>query len=510
MGADAELMASLRFWSIPLTLFAATLGAYLGMVSMQLRHGSLGGGVVFEFLAWFGLAFVTYAAAIFWLERWWSNERRTRPGGRPGVRGFFLVGGLWLGGLLFRWLLLRTYPTLSSDVFRYIWDGHVAVNGISPYQFPIHASQLDWLDIPYRGQAHHVHMASPYMPVAQWYFTAIAIFYPLEPVSFQTAAVLLDLGTAYVLSRLLTLADLPAHRLLIYLWNPLAIVETAQGAHLDALMVLLAFLAVYALMGRSAALHRAPETGRVFSPRPPPLPFTVLTPALLALATLTKLVPLVLAPVFWWRWNWGSRLLYGYLVVGLLVAPALRAGWGLSGDLDGRGLFGALRIYLDEWNFNSGLFHWLEEWLKEMGIGSPMAQAKEITFFLLFLLLLGVWLWSRRTRDDSRSTLRLFAVPLGGYLLLTSTVHPWYLLALLPFLPLLTPGSDESARVWLWLLPWLWLSGALALSYVTYLDPANQREYELVRQLEWLPALLLLGVALRWGDSGRLFRLERG
>ena len=502
-------MASLRFWSIPLALFAISLGAYLGMVAMQLRHGSLGGSVVYEFLAWFGLAFVTYATAIFWLERWWSSEKRTRPGGRPGVRGFFLVGGLWLGGCLFRWLLLQTYPTLSSDVFRYIWDGHVSVNGVSPYQFPIHASQLDWLDIPYRAQAHHVHMASPYMPVAQWYFTAVAIFYPLEPISFQTAAVLMDLGTAYILSRLLALAGLPAHRLLIYLWNPLAIVETAQGAHLDALMVLLALLAVYTMTGRSAALARAAEAGRAATGLSR-LPFSVLTPALLALATLTKLVPFVLVPVFWWRWNWGSRLLYGYLVVGLLVAPALRAGWGLFGELDGRGLFGALRIYLDEWNFNSGLFHWLEDWLTQMGIGRPNAQAKEITFFLLFLLLVGVWLWSRQTCDDPRSTLRWLAVPLGGYLLLTTTVHPWYLLALLPFLPLLTPETDESTRVWLWLLPWLWLSGALALSYITYLDPANQREYELVRQLEWLPALVFLGIALLWGDARRTFCPERG
>lgn len=502
-------MARFRFWSIPLALFAISLGAYLGMVSMQVRHGSLGGSVVFEFLAWFGLAFIMYATAIFWLERWWLSERRTRPGGRPGVRGFFLVGGLWLGGCLFRWLLLQTYPTLSSDVFRYIWDGHVAVNGISPYQFPIHASQLDWLDIPYRAQAHHVHMASPYMPVAQWYFTAVAMFYPLEPISFQTAAVLMDLGTAYILSRLLALAGLPAHRLLIYLWNPLAIVETAQGAHLDTLMVLLALLAFFAMTGRTAALQRAPEAGRA-APGPSRLPFSVLAPALLALATLTKLVPLVLAPVFWWRWNWGSRLLYGYLVVGLLVAPALRAGWGLFGELDGRGLFGALRIYLDEWNFNSGLFHWLEEWLTQMGIGSPIAQAKEITFFLLFLLLVVVWLGSRQSRDDLRSTLRWLAVPLGGYLLLTTTVHPWYLLALLPLLPFLTPGTDESTRAWLWLLPWLWLSGALALSYVTYLDPANQREYELVRQLEWLPALVILGIALLSGSAGRTFRPVRG
>ena len=92
-------MSSLRFWSIPLILFAASLCAYLGMVSMQLRHGSLGGAVVFEFLAWFGLAFVTYAAAIFWLERWWRSDRRTRAW-RPSRSARILSRGGALAGRL--------------------------------------------------------------------------------------------------------------------------------------------------------------------------------------------------------------------------------------------------------------------------------------------------------------------------------------------------------------------------------------------------------------------------
>ena len=97
------------------------------------------------------------------------------------------------------------------------------------------------------------------------------------------------------------------------------------------------------------------------------------------------------------------------------------------------------------------------------------------------------------------------AIPLAGYLLLTATAHPWYLLALMPFLPLLTPAANEPRSIWLWPLPWLWLSGALALSYVTYFDPANLSEYEWVRRWEWLPALGLLAIALRWGAPRRTF-----
>ncbi len=43
--------------------------------------------------------------------------------------------------------------------------------------------------------------------------------------------------------------------------------------------------------------------------------------------------------------------------------------------------------------------------------------------------------------------------------------------------------------------PWLYLSAAVVLSYLTYLDPLNHREIEWVRQVEWYPTLILLALA---------------
>ena len=496
-------MTRLKSLSAPFVLLVIAALAYGGMVSMQIRHGNLGTTEVAEFLVWFGLAFSVYAVAVFWVERWWQSGGREGAASGLGARQFYLLVWIWGGGLLFRWLLLQTFPTLSSDVFRYMWDGYVTANGVSPYEFPINASQLDWLEVPFRSQANHAWMASPYMPAAQWFFAAIAFFYPLDPDSFQVAAVLFDLGTAFILSRLLAAVGLPSHRLLLYLWNPLVVVETAQGAHVDALMVFLTMTAVYAMV-RSASGGSAQKSGGTIG-NSGRASFSLLAPVLLALATLTKLIPIFLTPIFWWRWNWGSRLLYGYLLIGMLVSPALRAGWGLSGGLDGRGLFGALRIYNAQWNFNSGLFRWLQNWLESMGIAEPMAQAQEISYFLLFLLLLGVWRQCQHVNTDLRAVLRWMTVPLAGYLLLATTVHPWYLLSLMPFLPILAPGDDEPQSRWLLPLPWLWLSGIVSLSYVTYIDPENLRDLDWVRLLEWLPTLLLLGVALLWGFGKKSF-----
>ena len=229
-----------------------------------------------------------------------------------------------------------------------------------------------------------------------------------------------------------------------------------------------------------------------------------LSPLVLALATLTKILPILLSPVFFWRWNWPQRVIFALTLMLVLLPPGLRAGWGISGELDGHGLFAALRIYGNQWNYNSGLFHWLEIGLHEYGGLDPdvaLQWAKRTIGLVMFLVLVWTW-WRGRTVERSRTALRLMTVPLMGYVVLTPTFHPWYLLLLLAFVPYLTPTADEEQAVrwpvlgWLWPAPWLYLSGALSLSYLTYRDPLDLREFEWVRQSEWIPTLFLLLLAI--------------
>jgi hypothetical protein len=221
-----------------------------------------------------------------------------------------------------------------------------------------------------------------------------------------------------------------------------------------------------------------------------------LAPLALALATLTKILPAFVLAVLFWRWQWRQLAVWGGVVLGLLALAALSAGWGLSGPLDGTGLFGALRIYAAKWNFNSGLFHWLEvNLLPAWGVVEPTRWAKRVAGGLMLASLAGVWLIARH-RQSPRADLRLLAWPFIAYILLTPTVHPWYLLILLAFVPFLPPAQSESPWRWLAPLPWLYLSAAVALSYVTYLNPLDLREFEWVRKSEWWPTLALLALWL--------------
>ncbi len=447
-----------RQWGL---LLAAGVGllAYGGMVSMQWRYGTLRDGRTPETIAWYLLAFVAYLGILVWAERRDVPQR-----------------WLWGTAVLFRLLLLLTTPTLSDDVYRYLWDGHVATHGVSPYAYAVNAPELDYLDAPPRAQVNNAWMASPYLPAAQLLFWGITAVFPLRPLAMQIAMMLFDLFSAWLISRLLAAASLPRQRLLLYLWNPLVIVEISHGAHVDAWMIFLILLAL-ALSIRNAA------------------PPSLLPPLFLALATLTKILPLLLFPILFWHWNWRQRSAFGLFTVGLLVPFGWQAGWGLCGELDGMGLFGALRIYGRQWQFNSGLFYWLEQVLNRRGVPDSVGLSKIMLVMALFLVVTAVFLRARRQKD-TLNTLRLTAVPFIAYILITPTLHPWYLLSLLIFLPFLPPSAKESGQRWLLALPWIYLSGALIFSYLTYIDPLNFGELAWVRQLEWLPMLSLAAISL--------------
>ena len=109
-----------------------------------------------------------------------------------------------------------------------------------------------------------------------------------------------------------------------------------------------------------------------------------------------------------------------------------------------------------------------------------------------------------------RALVRLAVIPLAAYLLLTTTVHPWYVTLLVPLLPFLASESQMSPQRLVssdgggegelgmaavggrLLLALLWFSAVVPLSYLTYLDPTGFRDYAAVRLAEYVPLYLML------------------
>jgi 4-amino-4-deoxy-L-arabinose transferase-like glycosyltransferase len=442
---------------------------------------SLRGSYTPTFLVFFLLASGGYTLAIFRLNR-----------DRVPIKVIFGFA------IAFRFTLLFTSPSLSDDVYRYVWDGHLLNSGINPYALPVNSQVLDAFDIPLRALVNHNWMASPYLPVAQLVFAVVEFLIPQNILVFRATAVLFDLLTGWLVLDILRRLRLPGRNVLIYLWNPLVIIEFADGAHVDAVMIFFIMFAFWFLL-KETHTDNSNSFGSTVA---------------LAAATLTKFVPVLLVPIFWWRWEWKNRIVFGsilLLAVGLFVPGA---GFGIVGPLDGTGVFGALRIYFQWWNFNSGIYHWLEVLISgyttpgavpvEIVGQTPIYIAKAITVaFLGIAVFLTGWVAWKINKSDQQNNqeqvlilIRLAMVPLGAYLLFTATIHPWYVILIIPLLPFLYQKNAQSPNTKPFIWPWIYFSIAVTLSYLTYLDPNNLRETTWVRLVEYIPFYALLGWAI--------------
>jgi len=223
---------------------------------------------------------------------------------------------LWLvlgAAFLMRALPLPFPPPLSTDLYRYVWDGRVQAVGINPYRYlpvdPRLALLRDQHVFPHINRADSARTIYP--PTAELVFGLSALFAP-GVAGMKLVMLGCDLTTIFWLIRLLRLAGRPAEQVLLYAWAPIPVWEFAGNGHVDALAAALVTLALLA-----GARARQGLAG-----------------ALLAAATLVKYLPAVIALAFWRRGD--LRLITAFIVtMVLLYAPYLGAGTQVFGFLPG-------------------------------------------------------------------------------------------------------------------------------------------------------------------------------
>ena len=213
-----------------------------------------------------------------------------------------------------RVLPLATPPFLSSDLFRYVWDGRVQAHGINPYLYLPAAPELRFLrdDEIYASTNRSEEAPTIYPPVAQLIFAAIGqVWSSLAMVKLVMAG--FEAVAIGVVAWLLHRAGRPGAGVLVYAWNPLPIWEYAGNGHIDGAS--LGFMALAMLV---ATTSRRGLTG-----------------AVLALAILCKLLPAAVFPAFWRRWDWGMLAATMLTVAALYGVYAVGAGWHVLGYLPG-------------------------------------------------------------------------------------------------------------------------------------------------------------------------------
>ena len=429
----------------------------------------------------------------------------TEPVAEPRRAGALRMG-LFLGvacGL--RLLVLPIGPSLSNDVQRYLWDGHVAVSGENPYALAPADPALDPLrEPPSMAQWQQIWLAmshrsveTVYPPVALSVFSIAALGSDRLRLPalwlYKGVLVAIEVLGCWLLFVVAKRFRLPAWRSILYAWNPLVLVEVAGMGHIDGAGLLPVALTLLFL---EAASRRAPAAR------------SQIAAAVAAVAAVAvKLVPLVVLP-FWAvfglrrtrRWVF---LFAVALVFGITFAPLMVSVGGLPPGLVTYGV---------SWEFNGPLYEPLyrllqvgasdsrDSWfaaLVKLAVGLagrvvggetvesaygfvyPQFLAKAV---LAGLLALCLGLQLRRPRGLVEGTQMAF----GAALLSIATVYPWYLLWVLPW-----AGLTLS-------LPWLVASASLMLAYLPRVWGVEY--FPTVYLLVWLPpALTLLAVRLSVG-----------
>lgn len=371
-------------------------------------------------------------------------------------------GAIWLVLLVavaLRLPLLLAPPALSSDVYRYVWDGRVQAAGINPYRYvpddPALASLRDAAVFPHINRADYA--PTIYPPAAQLVFGLVGRVWPAVT-GMKLAMLAFEALAIGCLWRMLALAGLPRSRLLIYAWNPLPAWAFAGNGHVDAMVVGLVALALLPRVGRPGWWADG-WAGLA-----------------LGLAFATKFLPAVVAPALWRRGGgWRLALVAMASVLGL-YALYIGVGWRVFGFLAGYGR---------EEGLDSGTGFWVLSVLASFGPLPSFAPLAYMLVLAVSLAALGYWVAFIRRPDDPVSVARCAGALMAVLTFGISPHYPWYF-AWLAVPSVLAPSPAM-----------LWLSTAPVLIYL-----AGYGDSLLWPSVLYVPALVLGLLSVRVPRNG--------
>lgn len=332
---------------------------------------------------------------------------------------------------------------LSDDVYRYVWEGLMILDGQNPFITP--PSQVFGLDDALRDQVNHPSIPSAYPPGALAWFIGLAAL-NTEAVGAQFTAALADVAT--VVAIWIWCKDRPVWPAVVYALHPLAVLESANGAHLEALAV--------AFTAWAVVFWRKSSSFGVF---------------LAILGSGTKLMPLLFLPSFFSKKRLASdsfAIIAGAALLSLAALPVVSAG---------PDLFFGIQNYATHWSFNGLIYPWLEPifgsiWYRRIGFA-----AGGIT-------VLSVWVFAHGRPATA------WLICAIAFTALTPTMHPWYgLWFLIPSL---------LCRSWSGAVAGISLLGGYSVLATFDASSGRWTETPSLWALTWTPALVAVSIEIYW------------
>ncbi|MCB0490323.1 MAG: glycosyltransferase 87 family protein [Cyclobacteriaceae bacterium] len=336
----------------------------------------------------------------------------------------------WLvTALLFRLLFVASLPVLSDDFYRFIWDGRLIASGVHPfaelpsfYLQPEHT--ISGLNQALFDRLNSQNYFTVYPPLAQAVFFLSVYFSPdsiLGSVVIMRVLILLaEVGTCFLLLKLLQEFGLKRERVLIYALNPLIILELTGNLHFEAFLIFFVVSCLFFLSRTRIAL------------------------AGVAMATAigAKLIPLIFLPLFVNR----LKILQWVVFYAFVVISLVLMFYPLAIDNGFAGLTESLKLYFRSFEFNASIYYVVREYgfltkgyntIQTVGWKLGVISATLISIVSLWKYELkrgqnGFVLTSQSdVLPDSLKHIPLVMMwVLTIYLFFATTVHPWYITTL--------------------------------------------------------------------------------
>jgi hypothetical protein len=317
-------------------------------------------------------------------------------------------------GIIYRLLFVFSTPALSDDFYRFFWDGMLIVNRINPFQYlPKEIIENPAINIPEINAGLYALLNSPeyytvYPPICQFIFWISAWIsggnIHFAVLTMKIIFMMAELGSIYLIWNLLKIHKGKKELTLLYILNPLVIVELVGNIHFEAIMIFAVLLAVYAIAKRK-------WIGGAFG---------------FALAIIAKLTPLLLLPFLLKRLKLKKSI--SFYIVTLSVASL--AFLPFMGSELVHGLGSSIGLYFQKFEFNASIFYIVRAfgfWLK----GYDVIQTAGIWLGMITFLSIVFLAFFQDTKTQNLTGILVW--PLLIYFAFATIVHPWYVTPLIAF-----------------------------------------------------------------------------
>ena len=330
---------------------------------------------------------------------------------------FWLLAGI---GIIFRLLFIAVLPNLSQDFYRFIWDGRLITQGISPYLFTpenyIEDTSNSFVTIVNQAQELYNGMGSlnrshfsNYPAINQLCFAIASVFAGKSILGsvmvVRIILILADIGILCIGKKLLVKLHLNPNQIFWYFLNPFIVIELTGNLHFEGVMLFFLIASLY-------LLHQKKWLGSA---------------GLLGISVSVKLIPLLFLPLYY-RWfstdlNKGFFKLAGFyfIVLGTVIftfTPFLSAQFISNFSK-------TIFLWFQNFEFNASIYY-IIRWMGFKIVGWNMIAiiGKILPLFVILFILLFTFLRKNKSTQQLITSM-LFGVSI--YFLFSTTIHPWYI-----------------------------------------------------------------------------------